>query len=71
MSHLVHNRSQVQTQEHGVIWPTVGVDNCAVVAEAGGAVDQQSPDGMRANMAKGYRRPLVLLPSSFVLWTGP
>jgi hypothetical protein len=57
-----------QMQEHGVIRPAVSVDNCAMMAKPGGAVDQQVPDPMRANMTHRHRRPLVLLPSSFRRW---
>jgi len=60
------NRSPVQVEEHGVIWPLVGVNDRAVVAiEPLSTVDQQSPDAMRADMAEGDRRPLVRLASPF------
>jgi hypothetical protein len=62
------DRLPVQVQEHGVARPAVCVDNCAVMAEPGGTVDQQVPDAMGANVTHGHRRPLVLLPSSFGRW---
>jgi hypothetical protein len=57
----------VQVHEHGVVRPTVRVDDCAVMAvEPGRAVDQQSPDAMRADMPERHRRPLVLF--AVVVW---
>jgi hypothetical protein len=49
----------VQLQEHGLVWPPIGVDDRAMVAEPGGAVDLQVPAPMRADMAESDRRPAV------------
>jgi hypothetical protein len=49
-----------QIQQHGLVRPSVRVDDGAVMAvEPFRAVDQQMPDAMRADMAKRYRRPAV------------
>jgi hypothetical protein len=42
-----------------VFGPAIGIDRRVVVAEAGGAVDQQVPDSMRADMAEGDGRRAV------------
>jgi hypothetical protein len=63
------DRFAIQVEQHGFVWPAIGIDHRAVMAvEPGRAVDQQMPDAMRADMAEGNRRALVLLPSSFGRW---
>jgi hypothetical protein len=59
------DRPPVQVQEHGVVRPVIGVDDRAVMAKAGTAVDQQVTDAMRANMAESDRRPSISLRPSF------
>ena len=55
-------RLAVQIQEHGLVRPSVGIDDRAVIAvEPVRAIDQQSTDAMRANMPEGDGRPSVLL----------
>jgi hypothetical protein len=46
MPHFVHTAPPVQIQEHGLVWPLVCFDDCAVMAEPSGAVDQQVSDAM-------------------------
>jgi hypothetical protein len=56
--------SPIQVHEHGRVRPAVRVDDCAVMAEAGGAIDQQSPHPMRADMPERDRRSMIVLRSS-------
>jgi hypothetical protein len=53
------DRPPIQVQENGVVRPAVGVDDCAVMAEPSGAIDQQAPDPVRADVTQGDRRPSV------------
>jgi hypothetical protein len=62
------DRPPIQVQKHGVVRPAIRVDNCAVMAKSGGAVDQQSPDAMRANMTERHGRPTIGCGSSFGRW---
>jgi len=59
------HRPPVQVQEHRIIRPAVGVYDRTVMADPGGAVDQQSPDPMRADMAQGHRGPSIGLGATF------
>jgi hypothetical protein len=51
------DRPSVQLQEYGLVRPPIGVDDRVVVAEAGGAIDQQPSNAVRADMAERHRRP--------------
>jgi hypothetical protein len=65
---------RAQANQRGLVRPAVHVDNCAVMAEASGAVDQQPSDSVRANMNEGDRRAsmgLIPLPWRIVVRVDP
>jgi hypothetical protein len=65
---------RAQANQRGLIGPAVHVDNCAVIAEASGAVDQQASDTVRTNMTEGDRRAsmgLIPLPWRIVVRVDP
>jgi hypothetical protein len=54
------NQPPIQVKEHGLVGPAIDIDDRAVVAvQSGGAVDQQSPDPMLADIAERDRRAAV------------
>jgi hypothetical protein len=63
-SRTLYDRPPVQVQEHRFMRPAIGIDDRAVMAAAGGAVDQQVTDAMRADMAERHGRAAIRLRSS-------
>jgi hypothetical protein len=62
------HRPPVQVQEHSIVRPTVGVDNCAVMAESSGTIDQQPSNAVRADMPECHGRPSIGRGSSIGRW---
>jgi hypothetical protein len=51
------DRLRAQVTQHSIVRPSISVDRRAVTAEPGGAVHQQSPDAIRAQVPQGDEWP--------------
>ena len=58
------DRFRAQVTQRSIVRPSISVDRRTVVAEPGGAVDQQSPDATRPQVPQGDGRAVVALRSS-------